>query len=596
MSNLVLNDETLESEKKIKKAFEIIQKSGEKEILLRAKRILLVLNKKNMGATTTISAILYPLVEKQKISLEEINNTFGQEVMLIAKECVRIEEILNANYKKIPPETLSALILSISTDLRTIIIKIADITDQLKNNSSIDKNKFIFFAKNIYSPLTAKLGISDLGWQIADYCFKLENPQGYEKIKKLVNKTREEREKLIEDIRIEIEKFLSGKIKVHVFGRPKNFYSIHEKLKKVSFKEMHDIYGIRIICNKERECYEILGNIHSKYNFIPSAFDDYIAKEGKGLGKKGYQSIHTAIIRNNDVIEIQIRTWQQHLKTESSIYWEYKRLRKDTTLDKSLSWERQLVEWQKSIGEENKNKKIISGKLFVFTPKNEVITLPNNSSALDFAFAVHSDIGKRVKQAKINGELVPIETKLKNLDKVEIITDQKTKIRPDWLNMVVSERAKTKIKRHFGLKSAIVKKQHASEQITKKIKLAECCHPLPGEDVIGIKTTKRKIIIHKRDCKNIANISKNKKIEIYFEKERGKTKIKVLAIDRIGLLAEILEEIKRNKATLSSTNFNIKKSGYVEAIFELEIKNINALERLINNLEQIPSIQSVDRE
>ncbi|MDD3083522.1 MAG: TGS domain-containing protein [Candidatus ainarchaeum sp.] len=548
--------------------------------------------KKKMQNETIFAWIIQNLpIEKQEILQ---NYSFKNNIKLIITECKRIQEVIDNNYNKMPPETLISLILSLATDMQTIIIKMVEINDLLKNPMEKNCEKLVFIAKNVYSPLTTKLGISDLNCQINDNCFKLEKPTEYEKIKKLVNKTREEREQIIKKIIEEIEILLKDKINAQIFGRPKNFLSIYEKMKKVSFKKMYDIYGIRIICNKEKECYEILGNIHEKYNFIREAFDDYIAKEGKGIGKKGYQSIHTAIKRNEDVIEIQIRTWQQHLRTESSIYWEYKRLRKNKEFDNKLSWERQLIEWQKSIGEENKNKRIVGEKIFAFTPKNKIISLPENSTAIDFAFAVHTDIGKKAKQAKINGVLVSIETKLKNLDKIEIITDKKNTIKQTWLNSVESEKAKSKIKNYFKIKT--IKKENKI-QITqeKKIKMAECCNPLPGEDVIGVKTTKRKIIIHKKNCENIKKIPKNKLIEIFFEKAKGTTKIKVNAIDRIGLLGEILGEFKKNKIKLLASNFKIKNTGYVEAIFEIEVKNIQNLEKIIKKLKEINSIQSIER-
>jgi GTP diphosphokinase / guanosine-3',5'-bis(diphosphate) 3'-diphosphatase len=512
----------------------------------------------------------------------------------ILNECKKIQTVLDNNYDKIPPETLISLILSLATDIQTIIIKMAEINDLLRCKLEKNFEKIIFVGKNVYSPLTLKLGISDLNWQINDNCFRLEKPKEYEIIKKLVKKTREEREETIKEIKEELEKVLPKKLKVQIFGRPKNFLSIYEKLKKVPFKKMYDIYGIRIICNKEKDCYETLGNIHEKYFFIKEAFDDYIAKEGKGIGKKGYQSIHTVIKRKEDIIEIQIRTWQQHLRTESSIYWDYKRLRKNKEFDKKLSWERQLIEWQKSIGEESKTKKLKGDKIFLFTPKNKVIILPENSVALDFAFAIHTDIGKKAKQAKINGQLCSTETKLNNLDKVEIILDKKTLIKQAWLNIVKSEKAKSKIKNYFGIKknNKIQKPQQKQE---KKIKMAECCNPLPGEDVIGVKTTKRKIIIHKKSCPNIKKIQKNKLIEIFFEKTKGTTKLRVVAIDRIGLLGEILAEFKKNKINLISNEFKIKKTGYAEAIFEINIQNIQKLEKLTKDLKEINSIQSIER-
>jgi GTP diphosphokinase / guanosine-3',5'-bis(diphosphate) 3'-diphosphatase len=572
---------------KINNIIEQIKKENTVEKTNHILNVTKVLIKKEIQEDA-ILAWLALHVEKNAnfITNDNINN--------IINECKKIQTIIDNNYNKIPPETLTSLILSLATDIQTIIIKMVEINDLLRCGIEKSFDKIIFVGKNIYSPLTLKLGISDLNWQINDNCFRLEKPKEYEIIKKLIKKTREEREETINEIKKELEKILPEKLKIQIFGRPKNFLSIYEKLKKIPFKKMYDIYGIRIICNKEKDCYEILGNIHEKYFFIKEAFDDYIAKEGKGIGKKGYQSIHTAIKRKEDIIEIQIRTWQQHLRTESSIYWEYKRLRKNKEFDNKLSWERQLIEWQKSIGEENKTKKIKGDKIFLFTPKNKVIILPENSTALDFAFAIHTDIGKKAKQAKINDQLCSIETKLKNLDKVEIILDKKILIKQNWLNIVESEKAKSKIKSYFGIKKDTkIKKPQPKQE--KKIKMAECCNPLPGEDVIGVKTTKRKIIIHKKNCPNIKKVQKDKLIEIFFEKTKGTTKIRIFAIDRIGLLGEILAEFKKNKTKLTSSEFKIKKSGYVEAIFEINIQNIQKLEKLTNELKEISSIQSIER-
>jgi len=379
---------------------------------------------------------------------------------------------------------------------------------------------------------------------------------------------------------------------VQVFGRPKGYKAIHDKLKKTPFRDMHDLYGIRIICNKEKECYEALGYVHSKYQIIPNAFDDYISKPKSN----GYKSIHTAVKRGEDTIEFQIRTWTQHLATESSLYWDYKRLKKDKAFEKDLSWERQLVEWQKSVGAGGTARKAFAGKkVFVFTPKSEVITLPAGATALDFAFAVHTEVGKKAERAKVNGAFVPLDTPLKNLDSVEIITSERPQAKKSWLNEVITDKAKTKIKAWFGLKQAAKKRPSQLPLDFKKIKMAKCCHPLPGEDVIGVKTTKRKIIVHKLDCKNIRRLPKEKLIEIAFEREKGRTEIRVVAIDRIGLLAEILSEIKKSGAALVSTNFKIKESGYVEAIFGVEIGGVAKLEALIERIEKIPSVQGAER-
>ena len=261
-----------------------------------------------------------------------------------------------------------------------------------------------------------------------------------------------------------------------------------------------------------------------------------------------------------------------------------------------MSWERQLLEWQKQTGEEKFEKKIAGNKIFTFTPKNDAIPLPREATALDFAFAVHTEIGKKAEKVKINGQLKTLETKLNNLDKIEIITNPKTQMKKSWLQNVITEKAKTKIKTHFQLNTKKISKEIPLKmKDTKKIKMAECCHPLPGEDVIGVKTTKRKIIIHKKDCPNIKKLTKEKLLQINFEREKGETGIRIKAIDRNGLLGEILEEIKNSGATLKNTNFKIKKNGYIDAMFSLEIKNAQKLEKLIEKINSIPSIQLAQR-
>jgi len=559
-------------------------------------RVAKMVEERGLGTDAIIASIMQEAVVEKKMTVEEVEQKFGKTVSALAKEAASIAEIIDKNFGKIPADTLASLVLSVSTDYQTIIIRIADVVDLVELPAQVKKEdikKLVGVAQEIYLPLVMKLGVGGgADWRIQDWCFRIENPQGHAKIKALVNKTREDREAFVRMVQKEVEELLKGKVEVQVFGRPKGFKAIFEKLKKTPFKQMHDLYGIRIICNKEKECYEILGYIHSKYDIIPEAFDDYISRPKSN----GYKSIHTAVKRGNDTIEFQIRTWTHHLATESGLYWEYKRLRKSKDFEKELSWERQLVEWQKSLGG-GQGRKMFSGKrVFVFTPKHEVINLQNGATALDFAYAVHTDVGKRAEKAKVNGKFVPLDSKLKNLDQVEIIVSEKPQIKKTWLNFAITDKAKNKIKSYFGLKGfAVKKKMQLPQKDFKKIKLAECCHPLPGEDVVGVKTTKRKIIMHKKDCVNIKKLAHDKLIEIEFERDKGKTEIVVTAIDRLGLLAEILEEIKKSGATLISTNFSIKKTGYVEAIFGLEVTSVAKLDNLMDKISKIPSVHGVDR-
>ncbi len=567
------------------------EKGVKNSTLERTWRVAMDLCDKQLPISAIIAEIIKE-IPQENISEEELIKLFGKEAVDISNYVRQLNSVIQSNYLRVPTETLNSIILSIPKDFQPIILMIADVSDMLEYNdkSGLEKN-FAKKAEEIWFPLATKLGLSNYAWKLQDYSFRAINPEGYAKVNMLVNKDRKAREQLIKDVINEMQKLLAGKMKARIMGRPKTLKSIHDKMKKKPFSNIHDIYGIRIICDKEKECYEALGYAHSKYEIIPESFDDYITKPWAD----GYQSIHTAVRRGEDIIEIQIRTWTHHLRSISDRYWNYKKIMKDKEFEKELSWERQLLEWQKNESGTGLGKKISGQKIFAFTPKNEVIAMPNGATVVDFAFAVHTDIGKNMEGAKVNGKVVPIETKLKNLDRVEIITNQKPQMKKNWIGFVITEKAKQKIKSVFGLKS--IKKPAAQIGINdiKKIKMAECCNPLPGEDVIGVKTTKRKIIVHKKDCPNIKKMDKSKLIEIGFERDKGKTQIRVNVLDRPGILPEILDEIKKGGATLINTNFKIKKTGYAEAIFGIEISSASKLDKLIERIEQIPGVMGAER-
>jgi len=580
------------TQKQLSNALSYLKEKTSKNNFERNKRVAEELLTKNMPKESCLAIILKE-IPSEKLNEKELEERFGKETTKLVKVLQLIEGVVDRNFGKIPSEILSSIILSISPEFESIIIKIAEVSDALFNKEKIiyEKN-YAQKADELYYPLSTKLGLSDFAWKIQDFSFRVINPSGFEKIKHLINKSRAEREALVEEVRKEIEGILKGKLETQISGRPKNFKAIFDKLKKTPFSKMYDIYGIRIICNKEKDCYEALGFIHSKYEIIPESFDDYIAKPKTS----GYKSIHTAVKRGKDVIEIQIRTWEQHLRIEGETYWQYKNVKKDKEFEKELSWERQLIEWQKSVGKDGRlGKKTVGKRLFAFTPKNDAISLPIGASVIDFAYAVHTDIGKKMEKAKVNGLFVPIETKLNNLDKVEIITGDKITAKKGWLNFTETDKAKTKIKSLFGLKNPKKKTICLAQKDLKKIKMAECCHPLPGEDVVGVKTTKRKIIIHKKNCPNISKISKDKLIFLDFERDKGKTQIRVILLDRLGVLSEILSEIKNVGVNLTNTTFKIKKTGYAEAIFEIEISSVEKLDKLIEKIEHVPSVQNVER-
>lgn len=555
------------------------------------------LKKFDLDDEVIIAGILHETITEGVAEYDEINNLFGKKIADLVKECNEIHTVVTGNINRVPIEVLNSIVLSISVDIQSLMIRIASILNSLENPDYLEKDeikKYTKVGKEIYLPLAMKLGMGGIERRLQDSIFKIENIDAYKKVDKLIGKKPEERHTLVEEVKKEILKLVEKKINVQVFGRPKGYKAIFEKMKKIDFKKIYDLYGIRIICNSEKECYETLGIIHSEYQFIPNAFDDYISKPKEN----GYKSIHTAILRKGDIFEIQIRTWVDHLRIESNLYWEYKSVTKSSEYEKQLSWERQLVEWQRSLGKNIQRRGITKKRIFVFTPKKEVIALNEGATVIDFAYAIHTDLGNKLKKAKVNDLIVPIEHKLKNLDKVEVTVDKKLQVKPSWINYVNSEKAKSKIRSQLGIKTSEKKEQKTkplSESLMKKIKMADCCHPLPGEDVIGYKTTKRKIIIHKKDCENLKKLNKSRLVEIEFERDKGKTELRITGVDRIGLLGDLLNEIKKSGAIIDSTNFKIKNTGYVEALFVIEIKSINKLENLMEKLARLPSIHSVER-
>ncbi len=576
-------------QEEINAAAEYAKKNGAKtEAIKRTTRVAQKLLEKELPREGILSEILKE-IDKTQINYAQIEEKFGNETAQKTLDAQQLAEVLEKNYGKIQNELLSSILLSIPKDLQSIIITLADQTELIENGDC-DKEKAQMIEKLFY-PIALKLGLTNYATKIQDGAFKITNPEEYQKITKLINKNPQEREQLIEEIKKEIQSLLEKKFRIEISGRPKTIKSIYEKMKKMPFGQIYDIYGVRIICNKEKECYEILGEIHAHYQNLPEAFDDYITKPKK----EGYKSIHTAIKRKKDLVEVQVRTWQHQAQASNETYWNYKKILKDKEFEKEISIEKQLLDWQTTTGKEIFNKKISGRKIFIFTPKNKVLPLPTDATAIDFAYAVHTGIGEKMLKAKINGKLSPIETKLKNLDKVEIILAKNPQVKKEWLTNAATQKARTKIRNALHLAKKKESKNTNQTAPEKKIKMAECCHPLPGEDVIGVKTTKRKIILHKISCENLKKIPKNQLISINFEQTKGKSEIKIKAIDRPGLITEILEKIKKAGVETIDVSFKIKKTGYLEAIFKIEAKNAEKVELLLDDLIKVNGIHHVER-
>lgn len=563
----------------------------------------------HLDTETVIATLLHYPPHDSQHTFTWIEKEFGTETAKIVEGLNKIVEIEEKNVDKLDSSSLSLIVLATSKDIRSLILRLATGTERLRSIQSYPKEKQEIIANNtlkMYAPLCHKLGLTKLEWEMEDLALKTLNPQAYNKIKEKVCAERSVREKELEKIKEEIRDLLQKKgYSATIQARLKNFYSVYKKLQSgKKFSEIRDLRGIRIICNTVEECYELLGLLHS--NYLPSTtnFQDYIALPKKN----GYKSIHTCIYWRRKIVEIQIRTWQMHFEAETGVsaHWRYKKYEEDSFFDKKISWAKQLVDWQQQHPNAKdflKSLKIEFGEkeTFVFTPKKKIVILPEKSTPIDFAFAVHSDLGMKCKQAKVNGKISSLDKTLENGDIVEIIAGKKPEVKRSWLTMAKTRKAIAKIKKALGIELRTTETEQKKEtqhvRETEKIKIARCCNPLPGDNIIGYKTSKRKTSIHKADCQNLSLLPKNKITAITWSKkiQDYRTSIKVNARDRPGLLNDILSKLAENQAIINTTQTKINKNNTANCEFEVKIKNPKQLEKIIKEIETIPYIYSVTR-
>ena len=416
----------------------------------------------NMDLSTVIAGLLHDTIEDTIITYEDLSSKFGDEIAILVKQVSKLSGIKYRNVEKRQAENFMQMFLSISKDLRVIIIKFSDRLHNMKTLNFLPKDKqkrIALETLELYAPLAHRLGMNKIKMEYEDLCFKILNSNSYKKIVSDVNSTKKQRQKYIDrfikPISIQLKNY---NIDTIPFGRPKHYYSIHKKIesKDKVVSELYDLVAVRIIVNKLEDCYVVLGIIHQLYTPIQKRFKDYIATPKSN----GYQSIHTTVFgENGEMTEVQIRTKEMDKLAEIGIaaHWRYKENKnhpsKDKELDKHISWLRDLVEM---LQDDHRNPQemmellkidLFDNEIFTFSPKGDVHKLQVNSTPIDFAFAIHTQVGMRCKGAKVNGKLVPLNTQLKNGDKIDIITSDNHFPNQAWLKIVQTSKAKTHIKR-----------------------------------------------------------------------------------------------------------------------------------------------------
>ena len=436
-----------------------LRKSGE-DYITHPVAVTQILAELGLDETTLIAALLHDTVEDTPYSLDQLRNDFGDEIANLVDGVTKLDKLTYGPTAE--AETVRKMIIAMSRDIRVLVIKLADRLHNARTWGYVSSESATRKARetlDIYAPLAHRLGMNAIKWELEDLSFSVLEPKKFEEISRLVAERSPSRDALTSEVIAAVESDLQRELIVAtVTGRKKHFFSVYQKMvvRGRDFNEIYDLVGIRVLVNDVRDCYAVLGAIHARWSPVPGRFKDYIAMPKFNL----YQSLHTTVIGpNGKAIEIQIRTMDMHARAEFGIaaHWKYKQGGEPDSTSPEMLWLRQLHEWQKETEDPSEFLEALrfdlgSPEVFVFTPKGSVVALPGGSTPVDFAFSVHTDVGLRCAGAKVNGRLVPLESKLNNGDVVEIVTNKSENAGPsrDWLNFVSSPRARSKIKAWFS--------------------------------------------------------------------------------------------------------------------------------------------------
>lgn len=417
-----------------------------------------------MDTTTVVAALLHDTVEDTDYSLEDLSRDFGTEVARLVDGVTKLDKVVLGSAAE--AETIRKMIVAMSEDPRVLVIKVSDRLHNMRTMRFLPPEKQAKKAREtleVIAPLAHRLGMATVKWELEDLAFAILYPKKYDEIVRLVADRAPKRDQYLAKVKQEIELAMSrSSLHATVEGRPKHYWSIYQKMivRGRDFDEIFDLVGVRILVDSVKDCYAAVGAIHTLYQPMPGRFKDYISSPRFGV----YQSLHTTVIGpDTKPLEVQIRTHEMHHNAEYGIaaHWRYKETRGNNNSESQevdqMAWMRQLLDWQKEAADPNEfldslRYDLSTNQIFVFTPKGDAITLPNGSTPIDFAYAVHTEIGHRCIGAKVNGKLVALESKLKTGDKVEVFTskDQNSGPSKDWMNIVVSPRAKAKIRQWFA--------------------------------------------------------------------------------------------------------------------------------------------------
>ncbi|WP_319478071.1 bifunctional (p)ppGpp synthetase/guanosine-3',5'-bis(diphosphate) 3'-pyrophosphohydrolase [Marispirochaeta aestuarii] len=602
-----------------------------------------------MDYETIIAALLHDVLEDTEGTKKEMQRRFGKEIVALVNGVTKIS-ILRAKSKSVQgAETIRKMLFAMTKDIRVILIKLAD---KLHNMSTLEylpeekRKRIAQECLDIYAPLADRLGISWVKIELEDLALKNLHPLVYTQIKEAMTEKKRKRADYLKKVErtIQQEAHKEG-ITIEVQSRAKHFFSIYQKMKRrqKGFSEIHDLLGLRILCNTTGECYTLLGLVHKLWPPIEGRFKDYIAMPKSNQ----YQSLHTTVMCwEGKQLEIQIRTHQMHATAEMGIaaHWSYKRRQgKDRTRSEDLA----IINKLKSLNGRGYSSseflaeiksELLKDTIYVFTPRGDIIELPKGATALDFAYHIHTEVGNHCLGAKADGSIISLSTELKNTQVVDIITSNSAHPHVNWLKFVKTARARGKIRHWLNQhddsliidKNIIAKKRQEAQppqgeevpqsppeageiikQIVDRAKvafkiggeknmmitMAKCCAPATGDDIIGYISRGRGIIVHRRDCPNLAHINEfeERSVEVQWEAAtpRATRRFQITARMTSDLFSEIEGAIRKYRGHLIEGKLEENDRGNLTGFFTMELDRKEDFKTVLKSIRTIPSVMSI---
>ncbi|UGQ07264.1 RelA/SpoT family protein [Streptococcus anginosus] len=676
-----------------------------------------ILTKLKLDAVSIACGFLHDVVEDTAATLDDLEGEFGHDVRVIVDGVTKLGKVKYMSHEEQLAENHRKMLMAMSKDIRVILVKLADRLHNMRTLKHLRKDKQERISREtmeIYAPLAHRLGISSVKWELEDLAFRYLNPTEFYKISHLMKEKRREREDLVDEVVHKIETYASERnLHGQIYGRPKHIYSIYRKMqdKKKRFDEIYDLIAIRCILDTQSDVYAMLGYIHELWRPMPGRFKDYIANRKAN----GYQSIHTTVYGPKGPIEFQIRTKEMHEVAEYGVaaHWAYKKGIKGQVDSKEsaigMNWIKEMMELQDQSNDaqdfvDSVKENYLAEEIYVFTPDGAVRSLPKDSGPIDFAYEIHTKVGEKAVGAKVNGRMVPLTTKLKTGDQVEIITSSNS-FGPsrDWINLVKTSKARNKIRQFFKnqdkelsiskgrellqaqfqehgyVANKYMDKKHMEEvlqktsykteealfaaigfgeigaisifnRLTEKerreeerakaraeaeelvkggevkrenketlkvnheggviiqgasgllIRIAKCCNPVPGDEIVGYITKGRGVAIHRKDCMNLRAQEnyEQRLIDVEWE-ENTFTKeytahIDIYGLNRAGLLNDVLQVLSNTTKNISTVNAQpTKYMKFANIHVSFGIANLSMLTTVVDKIKSVPEVYSVKR-